>query len=70
MDLPKGRKRVGSQWVFNVKYTPTSLIDKFKVRLVAKGFRQTYGADYTNTFSPTIKMDSLQVLLAITATNN
>jgi Reverse transcriptase (RNA-dependent DNA polymerase) len=69
-DLPKGRKRVGSRWVFNVKYTPTSLIDKFKVRLVAKGFSQAYGTDYTNTFSPTIKMDSLQALLAIAAANN
>ena len=69
-DLPKGRKRVGSRWVFNVKYTPTGLIDKFKVRLVAKGFGQTYGADYTDTFSPTIKMDSLRALLAIAAANN
>ena len=70
MDLPKGRKRVGSQWVFNVKYTPTGLIDKFKVRLIAKGFGQTYSANYTDTFSPTIKMDSLQALLAIATANN
>ena len=69
-DLPKGRKRVGSRWVFKVKYTPTGLIDKFKVRLVAKGYGQTYGADYTDTFSPTIKMDSLRALLAIAAAND
>ena len=69
-DLPKGRKRVGSRWVFKVKYTPTGLIDKFKVRLVAKGYGQTYGADYPDTFSPTIKMDSLRALLAIAAAND
>jgi hypothetical protein len=69
-DLPKGRKRVNSRWVFNVKYTSTGLIDKFKVRLVAKGFSQAYGTDYTDTFSPTIKMDSLRALLAIAAANN
>lgn len=56
--------------MFNVKYTLTGLIDKFKARLVAKGFRQTYGDDYTDTFSPTIKMDSLRALLAIAAANN
>jgi hypothetical protein len=69
-DLPKGRKRVGSRWVFNIKYTPTSLINKFKARLVAKGFSQMYSSDYTDTFSPTIKLDSLRALLAIAAANN
>ena len=53
--------------MFDVKYTPTRLIDKFKVRLVAKGFRQAYGTEYTETFSPTIKMDSLRAILAIGA---
>ena len=69
-DLPKGRKRVGCRWVFTVKYTPNGLIDKFKARLVAKGFSQAPRTDYTNTFSPTIKMDSLRALLAIAAAHN
>jgi Reverse transcriptase (RNA-dependent DNA polymerase) len=69
-DLPKGCKRVSSRWVFNIKYTLTGLIDKFKARLMAKGFSQTYGSDYIDTFSPTIKLDSLRALLAIAAANN
>jgi hypothetical protein len=69
-DLPKGRRRVGCRWVFDVKYPPNGLIDKFKARLLAKGFSQTHGTGYTDTFSPTIKMDSLLALLAIDAANN
>jgi cell division protein ZapA (FtsZ GTPase activity inhibitor) len=50
-----------------VKYTPTSLIDRYKARLVAQGFSQSLGDDYLKTFSPTIKAESLRVLLAINA---
>lgn len=66
-DLPKGKKPVGCRWVFNVKYTPTGLIDRFKARLVAQGFSQVLGNDYLETFSPTIRAESLRLLLAIGA---
>ena len=65
--LPKGRKTVGCKWVFTVKYTPTGLIDRYKARLVAQGFSQTPGDDYLETFSPTIRAESLRVLLAVSA---
>ena len=66
-ELPKGRKTVGCKWVFTVKYTPTGLIDRYKARLVAQGFSQRLGDDYLETFSPTIRAESLRVLLAIGA---
>ena len=66
-ELPKGRKTVGCKWVFTVKYTPTGLIDRYKARLVAQGFSQSLGDDYVETFSPTIRAESLRVLLAIGA---
>ena len=65
--LPKGKKTVGCRWVFNVKYTPTGLIDRFKARLVAQGFSQVPGDDYLETFSPTIRAESLRLMLAIGA---
>jgi hypothetical protein len=65
--LPMGRKTVGCKWVFTVKYTPTGLIDRYKARLVAQGFSQSLGDDYLETFSPTIRAESLRVLLAIGA---
>jgi hypothetical protein len=66
-DLPEGKKPVGCKWVFTVKYTPTGLLDKFKARLVAQGFSQVPGEDFLETFSPTVRFESLRTLLAIRA---
>ena len=65
--LPKGRRLIGCKWVFAIKYTPTGLIDRYKARLVAQGFKQLPGDDYLETFSPTIRAESLRTLLAIAA---
>ena len=65
--LPPGKRTVGHKWVFTVKYTPTGQLDKFKARLTAQGFSQVYGDDFLETFSPTMRSDSLRVLLAIAA---
>jgi hypothetical protein len=62
---PANERRVGNKWVFTVKYTPTGLVDRFKARLVAQGFSQRWGIDYEETFSPTMRADSMRVLLAI-----
>jgi Reverse transcriptase (RNA-dependent DNA polymerase) len=67
VDLPPGERTVGSKWVFDIKYTPTGLVDRYKARLVAQGFSQVLGDDYLETFSPTIRVESLRLLLAIGA---
>ena len=46
---------------------PTGLIDHYKARLVAQGFSQRPGENFVETFSPTIRAESLRVLLAIGA---
>jgi hypothetical protein len=53
--------------VFIVKYTPTGLIDRYKARLVCQGCSQTPGDDFLETFSPTIRAESLRILLALGA---
>jgi hypothetical protein len=67
VDLPPGVRTVGSKWVFTIKLTPTGLIDRYKARLVAQGCSQVLGDDYLETFSPTIRVESLRILLAIGA---
>jgi hypothetical protein len=54
-----------SRWVFDVKYTKNGGINKFKTRLVARGFSQRYNIDYQDTFAPIMRIDSLRVLLII-----
>lgn len=60
--VPHGRKPVGSRWVFAIKSD-----GRYKSRLVAQGFRQVHGIDYFDTYSPTLRMDSLRILLATAA---
>ncbi|KHJ33002.1 hypothetical protein EV44_g0276 [Erysiphe necator] len=60
--VPRERKPVGSRWVFAIKADR-----RFKARLVTQGFRQVYGVDYFDTYSPTFRMASLRILLATAA---
>ena len=63
--LPKGRKVVGSKWVYKVKTGADGLVERYKARLVARGFTQKYGTDYDETFCPVVRMESLRALLAL-----
>ncbi|RDY10281.1 Copia protein, partial [Mucuna pruriens] len=43
-------------------------IERYKVRLIAKGLTQTYRIDYSETFAPVAKMNTVRVILSL-ATN-
>jgi hypothetical protein len=69
-NIPCTRKLIGCRWVFKVKNHPDGLPSRFKARLVAQGFFQIYGVDFTETYAPTLRLDSLRLLLALCAVHD
>jgi hypothetical protein len=65
MTLPANRKALPCKWVFDIKYNPDGTIEKYKARLVIKGFKQIYGVDYDETFAPVARYESLKIVLAM-----
>jgi hypothetical protein len=65
--LPKGRKPISCKWVFKIKHGVDGEIKRYKARLVARGFTQTFGVDYNKTFAPIAKFMSICCILALTA---
>jgi hypothetical protein len=64
VDRPINKKPITSRHVFKIKTDDKGAIAKFKTRLVARGFNQTYGEDYFEVFSPTLRMESVRFLIA------
>src|SRR6266851_1431459 len=62
---PKGRKIVGSKWVFCVKRGPDGTIQKYKARLVTQGFTQVKGINFNQTFTPVAKFSSLHTIFTL-----
>lgn len=63
--LPPGCKAIGCRWVFNQKFNADGSVERYKGRLVAKGYSQHPGFDYVETFAPTVRMASIRTVLAL-----
>eukprot|EP00253_Pinus_taeda_P030652 PITA_30652 len=55
VELPTGRKPIGSKWVFKKKTSAEGKVEKHKARLVEKGYLQVPGIDFSDMFSPVAK---------------
>ncbi|GKC64694.1 putative retrotransposon ty1-copia subclass protein, partial [Tanacetum coccineum] len=67
VELPPNGKTIGSKWLFKNKTYMDGAIHTFKDRLIAKGFTQTYGVNYEETFSPVAYIRAIRILIAIAA---
>lgn len=63
--LPPGKNLIDSKWIFKIKRNEAGGTDRYKARLVARGFSQRKGFDYENTYAPVARHTTLRVLLAI-----
>jgi len=70
VECPNYVKPIGCKWVYRIKYKANGEIDKYKARLVTKGFAQKEWIDYEETFVPTTKWNIISVLLALVAQNS
>ena len=58
---------IGCKWVFAKKRNELGQVVRFKARLVAKGFKQQFGVDFFETYSPVANMASIRVFFSLCA---
>lgn len=67
---PENCTPVTCKWVYRLKRKSDGTIEKFKARLVARGFSQSYGLDYEETFSPVAKMVTIRSIISLAASKS
>lgn len=67
VSLPAGAKKIGVKWVFKTKLNEEGNIDKYKAKLVVKGYAQEEGIDFDEVFAPVARWDTIRILLSVAA---
>jgi hypothetical protein len=65
VDRPPGKNIVGCKFIYKIKRSKTGEVLRYKARLVAQGFSQRFGSDFTETFAPVAKMLSFRIFMAL-----
>jgi hypothetical protein len=64
-ELPENKVPIGCKWLFKSKFNVDGSINKYKTRLVAKGYSQKEGIDYVDTFAPVAKLNTIKLMIAL-----
>ncbi|KAL0340272.1 UNVERIFIED_CONTAM: Retrovirus-related Pol polyprotein from transposon TNT 1-94 [Sesamum radiatum] len=70
VDLPRRCTTIGCKWIFKKKLKSDRTVDKFKAKLVAKGFKQKKRIDYLDIYSPVAQLTIIRVLIALASVYN
>ncbi|EOY12721.1 S-locus lectin protein kinase family protein, putative [Theobroma cacao] len=65
VDKPKDNNVIGVKWIFRTKLNPNGSVNKYKARLVVKGFTHVYGVDYLETYAPVARHDTIRTATAV-----
>lgn len=65
--VPRSRdvNEISAKWIFKVKHDSRGNVERYKARLVARGFTQVEGVDYNEIFAPVVRMDSVRLLISL-----
>ena len=63
--LPQGRNAIGKKWVYKIKRNGNVQMERYRARLVVKGYAQKEGIDFNEIFSPVVRLITIRVVLAI-----
>jgi transposase InsO family protein len=69
VELPRGKRALHNKWVYRIKEEADGS-KRYKARLVVKGFQQKHGIDYTDVFTPVVKMTTIRLVLSMVAAEN
>ena len=69
-DLPPGKRAISLRWIFRIKRDVKGKFEKYKCRIVVKGYSQIGGLDFNETFAPVIRIESIRVIFALAAAND
>lgn len=70
MERPENGNVISNRWIFKKKYTADGRIDKYKARLVIRGFSQKEGIDFHEVFAPVVKYATVRTVLSTVATDD
>ncbi|GJY13317.1 putative ribonuclease H-like domain-containing protein, partial [Tanacetum coccineum] len=64
VDLPNGKRAIGTKWVFRNKNDERGIVIRNKARLVTQGYTQEEGIDYDKVFAPVARIKAIKLFLA------